>query len=314
MSIVTTDLVAEFGALNLNKDTKLFGEILKAKNIEMYATPIAGIQGEYQMGRAITSELTQPFQKTFTAKGTVEFKPNSIIMRRAKIDMVIEPDDIYGGWLAFLAEEGKTRTEWPITKFILEKVIAKAKEERGVIAINGSYVAPTVGIAGGYLTTADGYLTCITAADTAGTSNEIVTGSLATNPYNKVLSFMRAMVAEEFDACGRKVFASKAICDQVYDDYAANNPNRELKEIGGGVYGYIIPGTQGGQLIGLDGMGTSERLFTTPKWNMLRLFDQVEEVGNVEVQLDKREVILLIDYAVAFGFGFNEFIYHNDQA
>lgn len=314
MGIVTTDLVAEFGALNLNKQTVLFGEILKPSNIERYCTPKAGIQGSYQMARTVVDELTQPFQKTFTAKGNLNFKPNTILMRRAKIDMTLDPDDIYGGWLAFLATEGKTRTEWPITKYYLEEVTKKAKEERGLIAVNGSYVAPTPGTAGGYLTTADGFLKGITTAETATTSNQIVTGVMTSTPYAKVLTFMRTIAPEVFDACGRTVFMSKALVDAIYDNYEALNPNKELKEIGGDEYGYYIKGVQGGKIVGLDGMGSSKRIFCSPKWNMLRLFDQVEEIGNFDVQLEKRQVVLLMDYAVAFGFAFDEFIWHNDQA
>lgn len=312
MGIQISDLIAEFGALNKQKEKEIFSDILANANVEEYMTPKAGIKGEYQLSRSVISELTQPFQKAFTPKGEITFKPNSIMMRRAKVDMTFDPDDIFNSWLAFLQAEKKSRTEWPITKYIIQEVIKKAKEERGKIAMSGVYAPPVAGTAGSYLAVADGVLKLITDAAASGNSNQIVTGSLTTNPYTKVRGFMRSLSPEVFDACGRKVFVSKAICDAVFDDYEDNNPNKELKEVGGKDYGYKIPGTQGGKIIGLDGMGSSHRMYCTPKWNQLKLYDQVTEIGNFEVEKEKRSINLLMDYSVAWGFGFDEFLWHND--
>jgi hypothetical protein len=312
MGIVATELVAEFGAYAKTKNTDIFEEILKPANIDKHCTSKRGIVGVYEMARAETAEVSQAFQKAWTPKGSVTFKPSSIVMRRCKIDFEMDVDDIYNGWLTFLAEEGKNRTDWPITRYVVEKLANKAKEERGLTSIDGTFVAPTAGTAGARINMFDGFATLLSAIDTAGTGNEIVTGSLATTPYSKVRDFIRGFAPEAFTACGRKVFMSTAMVDAVYDDFEDTNPNKTLKEVGGDDYGYIIPGTQGGKIIGVDGLGASERLWATPIWNQLKLSDQIDEVGNIEIQLDKRQVILLADYAAAYGFGFPNFVWHND--
>lgn len=175
MGIQINELIAEFGALNKQKEKEIFSDILANANVEEYMTPKAGIKGVYQLSRSVISELTQPFQKAFTPKGEITFKPNSITMRRAKVDMVIDPDDIFNSWLAFLQAENKTREEWPITKYIIQEVIKKAKEERGKISMSGVYAPPVAGTAGSYLAVADGVLKLITDAAASGNSNQIVT-------------------------------------------------------------------------------------------------------------------------------------------
>jgi len=308
------DIAAEFGDFVATKRKEIFMDFLALTNIDRYCTPIMGVQGIYEMAKAEISEISQPFQKAWTPKGTTAFKPSQIQMRRAKIDYELEPNEIYQGWLTFLATEGVAIEEWPISRWIVEKLTAKAIEERAKTAVDGVYAAPTPGTAGTRVSMFDGFLHILSDIETAASGNEIATGVMTTTPYDKIRTFMRSIAPEAFDACGRTVFMSKSLVDEIFDDYEDNNPNKTLKEIGGEDYGYIIPGTQGGKIIGLDGMGTSARVFTTPKWNMLKLSDQINEFGNIEVQKDKRQLNLLADYAVAYGFGFPDFVYHNDQA
>ncbi len=78
---------------------------------------------DYIASAAIFTEVSQQFTPKWTPKGTAKFTPIRIPYRRHKINVLIRPTDIIKSWLLYLYEQGKTQSEMPITRYIIEEHI-----------------------------------------------------------------------------------------------------------------------------------------------------------------------------------------------
>ena len=162
MSIVKTDLVTAFGSYYMNEGQNL--ERLKAAIRQpavtpSYAKPIITEGDIYRSANTVLGEIVQAFQKAFTTKGDLTFKPNEIRLRNAKIDVSLYPDDVKSSWLGFLASlTEQERANWPIVRYLLESEIAPqiAHDMETKAYWAGAYVAPTPGTAGTAAGTLDG--------------------------------------------------------------------------------------------------------------------------------------------------------------
>lgn len=308
----TTEIVAEFGATTQKKNKDIYNQIVEDTNIEKFMTGVPNVDGDYQMAMAEMEDVLQGWQPAWTPKGELVFKANTLKTNRVKLDKDFNADEIEGGWLGYLVNEKKNRKDWPITKYLIQKVLDKVKENKDSIAVNGKYVAITANTPGTTLGVADGSLECIKKAVIATTSNVIVTGTLATNPYTKVRGFIRSMTAAQLKACNKTIFMSSDMVDAVYDDFFDTYDKKELKGIAGDDYGYFIPGTDKVKIVAIYGMGASERIWATPKWNWLKLYNLKEGLRNLELQASKRQLHLLGDFRMGYGFAFNEVLWHND--
>jgi hypothetical protein len=303
-------IITEFGEYTRTHNREIFREILAPSNVEKYMTTKRGVRGIYEMQRAELDEITQAFQNDWTPKGQLAFDPSTIIMRRMKVDLPFIVDDIFSSYLAWLydKEEGERANQF-ISKFMIEEVQRKGIEDRGRIAVLGEYVAPVIGQPNPALNAADGVLKILQDYETNATANIVAAGNITTNPFDTVLAFIRSFKKHILRACDNRIFTSMEIIDMVVDDWQANNAYKDPVWVGGDDYGIVVPNTGGVKLIGLEHFENSTRLFTTPKWNFLRLIDDIDDIGKIELQTEKRVLNLLMDYSAAWGFGFGKWVW-----
>jgi hypothetical protein len=319
MGLDVSAIVTEFGALYGTRRKEIYTEIMKDNNLEKYMSHIPNVSGSYEMAMAMVDEITQPFQQAWTPKGGVTFIPNKIDVARVKFDVEFYVDQIVQGWLGFLAQEGKSRTEWPITKYMVKLLTDKAKEERGVIAVQGAKSAPTPGTAGAMLTAFDGIQTILDAAEAEDNGINLVDIgdlSVADEKYPKVKLFMRSFTQAELRAFGKVIFCSTELVSAIADELEDKDKyhiNTEKLWLTGDDYGIVLPNSGGVKLIGIENMTDHERLFATPKSNFLKIYDQISEFGQFEVEKAKRQLHVMSDYMVAFGFGFNQLVWTNKK-
>lgn len=311
-----SEVIAEFGPYKETRAKEIFTEIMKDSNIERFMTHVPNVDGgTYRMLMSVLDEIMQPFQETWTPKGTMTFLPNEILMRRAKIDNEYSVDHLFQSWMSFLVTEGIDRKDMPISKYLIQEIGVKLSEENGLLSVNGEYVPYTPGVAGGFLSTCDGILTQLNTFETNDDGvNLIPIGNLDTDPYQKVHAFVRAMTKAELRACGKIIFASTSMVDTVADDWQDANPYKDVKWLGDKSVDHIIelPNTGGVKLIGIEGMDDSKRIWATPKKNMLKLYDKVKGLRKFDIQKEKRMILILGDFSIAYGFGFKELIFTND--
>ncbi len=170
-TITIAELVSEFGTW-LGKSQKDIKTLLLQPTVStQYMTRVMQ-DDEFRAAKAVIDDLVQGFQKDWTPKGTAEFTPITINHRRHKVDMEFYPDEVVGSWLGFLAAEEKNRTDWPITRYIIEKLMmAKIAENRELKMYGtGVYEVPTEGVAQAVGKSMDGFCTILKAKYLAGTS------------------------------------------------------------------------------------------------------------------------------------------------
>ena len=314
MSIITTDLVTAFGARYINEGQNmesLKDQIRQPSVTPSYAVPIIHDSDVYRSSNTQLGEIVQGFQKAFTAKGDLTFTPNEIVLRNAKIDLALYPDDVKGKWLGFLASLDKpARAEWPIVRYLLEKhVVPQIPHDMETKAYwGGSYVAPTPGVAGTTAGTMDGLKKLIDAGLTASTINAI---ALTNTPAPTT---MVECVEEFTDDVFTINPALRGVKMRVFmEPKFLVNYFRDRRTTFGGNVDYTagvttVDFSPNIELVGLPSMEGSGYIWGTPAVNFVHL-RKSNGMKDPKVEEAKREVALMLDWYEAIGFDYNQLVF-----
>ena len=150
MAIDITEVIAEYGAYYRKgsqavKDIRT--QIMQPKETDtlfaLQPTESTRLEG----GNAQIGAVLQAFQKQFTPMGNTTFGARVIDLHPIKVDWEEYPDVIEQSWLGFLASNNLDRKDWPIVRYILEKLVIPAMDRdwEGAIfsAVKGTVVAGT---------------------------------------------------------------------------------------------------------------------------------------------------------------------------
>ena len=265
---------------------------------------------DFRAAQATIASLVQGFQKGWTPKGTPTFTPLIITHKRHKFDVEISPDEIYGSWLGFLADESQSREQWPLVKYILYKLLLDqvAQDRELSLIANGAYVAPVDGTAQVTGKSMDGFLTILKAAHSSGTSkinfaqkNVAITAS---NVLDQVEKFADTITGP-YKSIPMPVFCSP----ENFAFYARKR--RDLYGVNQDYSGWgnaVIDGTQL-TLQPLPSMIGSDILFATPKANFIRLIKLNDGASKPFIETSKRQVFLYADWFENVGFAIAEAVY-----
>ncbi|MBR4536180.1 MAG: hypothetical protein IKO62_05930 [Bacteroidales bacterium] len=123
-NINTDFIVEEYGRIyqqrgqGLNRIKRAL--IQKAETLEKYATHKPLTDDIYEMANDEFQPVLQPFRVAFEPTGGVKFHPNKIVLQHIKVDLNFSPDQIIDSWLGFLEGPGVDRSQWPITRYMIE--------------------------------------------------------------------------------------------------------------------------------------------------------------------------------------------------
>ena len=314
MSIVKTNIVTEFGAYYVNQGQNmesLKGEIRQPAVTPGYATPLITENDIYRFSNTFMGEIVQQFQKAFTAKGDLTFEPNEIRLRNLKVDLALYPDDVKASYLGFLAGKAPAeRKDWPIVRYVLEKVVAQLKHDMETRAyFNGSWVAPTVGSAGSAVASLDGVKKLLDA------------GLAETNPVKQ----MHAVTLSAAPGANNSFALIEEFSDNI-DELLANTPTtiycapkrvkaylRDKRNTHGNDINYdskklTIDFDDNKKIVGLPSMGNSDYIWATPDFNFLHLRKSGGQ-SDPKVEEALRQVFLMLDWWEGIGFGANPLVY-----
>jgi hypothetical protein len=320
MGIVVTDIKLEYGAYYL-KSQQNINRLIKQLRIKT-ETDTAGEmimtdETVYQASEALIGELLQPFQKTFTPKGDLTFKPAPIYMKEMKADLDLYPDDVEGSWLNFLASDTVTdRKNWPLIRWMLEQhVIPKISEDwEKEVVYKGVFVAPTTGVPGPASTSINGLKKIINDWIVAGRITPIATGAPNVNP-----SLWVGQVEDFVEAINNAYYGVPMELNMSYVLF-----NRFVK----GMRALYANNTD---FTGIDKMGLmikdnpfitvkprhsmlgSDKIWMTPKANLKILQKRTMGIDNVNVESQKRVVNIMMDFWKGMGFLIPEIVFTNDR-
>lgn len=191
MAIDVSAVVAQFGAYYIDQGQNLDNvkKLLYALSETAALFSDRPQTGDYfRSTNAHMSSVLQPFQKAFTSKGNISFKPNAFPLFHMKIDQGVWPDDIASSYLGFLsAMDDNDRANWPIIRYIIEEHILAAKAaDVEANALTAKFVVPTANVASPASESFDGILEVLKKYNTAGRLNmgdgPETMGTIATDP------------------------------------------------------------------------------------------------------------------------------------
>jgi len=305
MAIELTTLKSAFGTYLSNNQKNIMRLMMQPTVSQKYMTTIAKTITEYRAAQAVIDDIVQGFTSTWSAKGTPTFTPITITNRRHKINVPFKPDDIVDSWIGFMEDETKTRKDWPISRYIIEKlIIPKVLDNRELKLIGkGIYDVNNLTVTGRSM---DGFCTILKKLKTAGTSsiNFIDLGSLTTeNIVDKINDFVDN-IDELYQGVSMPVFLSNTW----YKAY-----KRKYKEL----YGTALDFTpqsdmidySNNRLIQLPSMAGEDIIFTTPKENFIRLINRNEGASNIWIQEQDYSVKVFADWWEAVGFAIEEAVF-----
>lgn len=313
---LTIDGLAELRAglgsyIKRNQKEILRGLIQKIESTK-HMTTIPSAITQYRAAQASIDSLVQGFQKGWTPKGTPKFTPIIIQNRRHKIDVTIDPDDIVEEWIGWLADEGKKRSEWPITKYIIENlVLPRVASDRELLVLSkGVYEPPVEGEAQETGKSVDGYLTVLQKekanVNTGVNFMNIETGAGVPSNSNIVdyTEEFTDKIAFLYQHINMAIFMSPELKRaHMRKDRALHGNDPSFKGPDYNVYG------TNQKIVALPGMAGSKIIFATPKNNFVHLINKNKGANRLFMDDDIRTVRLWADWWEAPGFKMGEAVF-----
>ncbi len=180
-TITPTDVISQYGSYYIDHGqnmSSLLQRPFQAFGTREAFTNVPTDETQIRYSDVQVTEILQAYQDTFTAKGSVTFKPVTINLQQVKIDQSFNPNNLVYSWLGFLTNNNTDRTTWPFIRWFIEMYLLKQvfdDLERKVI-FKGDKVAPTPGTAGAAVEVMDGIKVILGDAVTAGDIVPIAVG------------------------------------------------------------------------------------------------------------------------------------------
>jgi len=316
MSIAIEDILSEFGSYYIKQPgnlARMVKQLHQASVTDAVLTPFMTDDTVYRTSESRFTRVLQPFQKVYTPLGDLSFVPVAIEQFKQKIDSQEYPDELEGSWLGFLSGPGIDRKEWPFVRWFLEThLLPQAKEDYELNEVfEGRQRAVVSGQAGAAGTSIDGLKFGINNGILSGRTVVINTGALSTDPVtfvDQVEAFVDAIntkywqiamdlnMNETLERRFVRGYHKKYGLDTNYKE----NPNSKVK------FTNIT-------IQGLPSMNMSDKLWCTPKNNVLKLGKKTTNMNTVKVENVDRLVKMYSDWWSGVGFVIPEIIFTNDR-
>ncbi|GAB3233125.1 hypothetical protein GCM10027346_20860 [Hymenobacter seoulensis] len=315
MSLVTTDIIAQFGAYYINQGQnmqRLVQLLFRPSVTDSLLTPILTDDTVYRAAKTLMTRVLQPFQKAYTPLASVTFVPVGIEQFKMKIDTAEYPDELEATWAGFLTGEGIKRTEWPFIRWYIEQyLIPQSQQDYELLEVyNGKFVAPTAGTPGAAGTSMNGIKTTINTHITAGRITPIVTGALATDP--EALVDQLEQFADRIGQAYWGIPMQLGMSEQTQRRFLRGQERKYGKNTQGAGVGEQINNTKI-TVVGLPSMAGSNKIWCTPKPNAVVLGKRTGNQGKFQVENVDRQVKVYSDWSKGVGFIIPEIVFTNDQ-
>ena len=122
MAINKDDVIAEYGAYflgNTARQSNLFTDFYRGL-FELQNNIYRTVRTNATQWRSVDSSIgnvLQPWQKDWSPSGDLDFKPNTINLKKAKVETSECPDDFSDSYLMFLEGDGNDRKQWPFVRW-----------------------------------------------------------------------------------------------------------------------------------------------------------------------------------------------------
>lgn len=314
MSVITTNLVSQFGAYYVNEGQnmdRLKSALRQPAVTPSYAVPIIHDSEVYRTSKSYLGSIVQQFQKAFTPKGDITFEPNEIRLRNFKVDLSLYPDDVKGKWIGFLQSvDVQERANWPIVRYLLEmEVIPQIPHDlENSTYWKGVYTVPTTGTAGNAEDAMDGIRRLLNNGLANSTMNAITLSATpsTSNIFDMIEEFAEkaAMTNTALSGIKQRIYVSPSWLRAYYRD-KRNSHGSDINYKTDGIN--VIDFMPNVEIVGLPSMEGADYIWSTPVDNFVHL-RRLNGMSTPKVEESKREVFLMLDWWEALGFHYNELV------
>lgn len=315
MSIITTDLVSQFGSYYINEGQnmdRLKSALRQPAVTPSFAVPIVTENDVYRTSNTVLGSIVQQFQKAFTPKGDLTFKPNEIRLRNLKVDLSLYPDDVKGKWVGFLGSlTVQERAQWPLVRYMIENEVVPqiAHDLENEAYWTGVYTNPTTGTAGNAADSMDGIRRLINLglADSSMQAVTLTAAPTASTIFDRIEEFVDKVVVANKVLSGVKmrVYMSPSWLRAYFRDKRNTHGTDVNYSTTGIQYLDFMPNVE---LVGLPSMEGADYIWATPVDNFVWL-RKANGMSTPKVEESKREVFLMLDWYEALGFLYNGLVF-----
>jgi hypothetical protein len=107
--------------------------------LNKYCKTITAIKGKFPQFHQIMSRVVQGYKAEWQALGEASLKSKKLENFHQKVNFPVTPSEVLNTWLAELYMEGKTATEHPISKVIMEDLLLKVIDDLEDLSQTGVY-------------------------------------------------------------------------------------------------------------------------------------------------------------------------------
>lgn len=257
-----------------------------------------GIKGQRILTETVIADLARKWSGTFDpVSNAVNYKPRTLSVVGAKVDLSFNPQDYEASYLGAVRKRGQNPgTDMPFEGFITEKLLAKLAEEIEIAvwrgAIPGSPTATDV-----LALCFDGFLELVKDLVTGGHAVVAVSGGAYT--INNIITNLEAMFDELSPALQDSAvvaccsMANLKLYNQAYREHYGKNVVADKQAINRTMldFGNVT-------LVGLPGIGASDRIVMTPAENLVIGFDEFDDTTTFNIEQDKRNIDFWLDFKI----------------
>jgi hypothetical protein len=316
VEITTDELVEQFGDYYINEGQNM--DNLHMLPFEAFGTAEAGTvtptdQTVLREANVRVDEVLQSYQHPFTNKGGMSVLPVSIFLHHVKIDVKILPNELKAKWIQFLTTDGLDPLEYPLVRFIIENyLINQANED---LELKGIYKGVRAEAPEGESNSAteimDGIEFHLNKLETDGKLDWINTGSIASAAKDfvtQIEDFVKAMPEKYRYNTSMQLNMNRTLRDKykqgMRDKYNVNyqQTNTLLQ----------VMDFENVSIVGRASMAGKNKIWTTPKDNLIIPVKGFSNKSAFDVQKVDREVKFLSDWWIGAGFIQPEIIFANE--
>ena len=290
-----------------NKEIVSAGVYSNEITLNKYCKTITAVKGKYPSFFKVLGHVVQGFSAEWQALGEAEFQHKILQNFRQKVNFPIVPDEVLNSWLAELYIEGKTAQEHPISKHIMDDLMAKVVDD--LDDLSQAAVYDEANFSGEYGNSLNGIdkQRLLALANTTHPAFKIPMNALTEeNILDEFKSFERG-VPKKMRKKITKIFVSDNVALMYADAY-------ELQ------YGTSVTYTDGNafktprfkfEVVGLHNV-SDEFFVATPDGNMARLIDVFDKPAVTDIQKQDYVLKIFMDWHLGYDFLINEITFIGD--
>ena len=269
--------------------------------INKHCKTISAVKGKFPSFYSIIGHVVQSFAPAWNELGEASFKHKLLQNHRIKVNFPIIPDEVLNTWLADLFTEGKKAEEHPISKHIMDDLLAKVVDDIDILSQTGN------------TSSADAFLKSCN-----GISRAITTGlANTTHPLFKIplTAITNANLLDQVKKYEKSL--PKNTRKKVKKLYMSTNLALEFQDQYEQTYGTKVTYTDGDsfktplskmEIVPLDHIADNV-LFATVEGNMARLIDVFDQPKVTDIQKQDYKLKIFMDGHLGYDFLVNELVY-----